>query len=408
MTERRKFTKGTLEALKVPRNRVRYVYDTEVRGLRLAIHPSGRKTFGLLRKFHGRVITYPLGPFPHVTVWQARQEASKKIAAMARGENPRDQLRGATSLTLGEFFEERYLKEHARQNVPLTERQRHDLRLTFQRHLNAWRNRSLVEITRADVERLVQRVGQPQVEIIKVRVGKKIVERNRKRGGPVAANRLLALLSSIFSEARNWGALRSDPPTHGVKKFVEQPRRRLLERGEEFQHFWQALSKEPDADLRHYLVLRLLTGVRERNILAARWADIDLGQKTWQIGQTKNGDPLLVTLSPFVVENVFNQRKREGEWVFPGRNNGGHRLSVTKPWRQFRRRIGIADLQLRDLRRSFASRLAANGTPMDVIAQTLGHRPGSKITASVYALADEDTKRRAVDATVQGMLTEAK
>ncbi len=408
MANRRlKFTKGALTSIQ-PSARIQYIYDTEVRGLRLAIHPSGKRTFGLLRKFRRRVITYPLGEFPHVTVWQARQEASQKIAQMARGENPRDELQGTKNPPLGQFFEERYLKEHTRRNTPLTERQRHELRLTFDRYLAPWRNRQFSAITRVDVERLIKQVGQQRIDTIKVKIKDKTVERKRKHGGHVAANRLLALLSSIFTEAHNWGVLTQESPTRGIKKFDEQPRRRMLERGNEYSQFWKALANEPDRDLRDYLTIRLMTGVRERNILSARWADIDIERARWKIGETKNGDPLLVTLSPFVMENVFCARPRTAPWIFPARWGKGHRVSVAKPWRAFRRNVGMPDLQLRDLRRTFASRLAARGIPMDVIAQTLGHKPGSKITASVYALADEDTKRRAVDGTVTAMLAEAK
>ena len=53
----------------------------------------------------------------------------------------------------------------------------------------------------------------------------------------------------------------------------------------------------------------------------------------------------------------------------------------------------------------FRKQLAA-GVPMDVIAQAMGHKPGSKITASVYALADEELKREAIAATAQRMLSE--
>lgn len=392
--DRRKFTKGALELIPVPKERTYYVYDTEVRGLRLGVHPTKKRTFSLLKKSRGRVVTFPLGEFPHVSIEQARRQASEKIAALARGENPRDELRGTNNPPLGDFFQKRYLKEHTRNNVSLTHQQQHDLQRTFDLYLKPWKNRPLSMILRADVERLMRQIGQPRTE------------RGRKRGGPVAANRLLALLSSIFIDARNWGVFATDPPTRGVKKFHEQPRTRVIERGDEHAKFLTALSTEANRDLRDYLTVRLTTGVRGVNIFAARWEDIDVERKRWKIGQTKNGDPLLVTLSPFVLENVFCARERKGPWVFPARRGNGHLKSLTKSWRRFREQVGMPDLQLRDLRRTFASRLLANGTPMSVIAQAVGHKPGSTITASVYAMADENVKRQAVDSTVTAMLAE--
>jgi integrase len=226
---------------------------------------------------------------------------------------------------------------------------------------------------------------------------------------------LLALVSSIFTEARNWGLHHGDNPARGIQKVAEYARTRLLERRNgELVRFRQALQAETDGDLRLYLMLRLYNGVRESNILSMRWADLDLGQGRWHIGETKNGEPLWVPLSAPAVRELrarasssLGDGGSQFEYVFPGRRHGTHLGTVNKPWRRFRAALGLGDLQLRDLRRTFGSRALAAGVPMDVIAQAMGHRPGSKITASVYALADEELKREAVTATTQKMLAEA-
>jgi integrase len=393
MTDRFKFTKRRLESLESG-TKLTYCYDSEVRGLRLAVHPSGRRTFSLYRKFRRRPMTFPLGEFPHVTIDQARAEAAQKIAQLARGEDPRDTLRNAPA-TLGSFFE-RYVKEHLA-GKPTAQ---HNARLTFDRYLKRWRSRPLTEVRRDDIERLHHEVSKPIV------VEDAKTKRKRRAHGPVAANRLLALISSIFAKARDWNVFNGDNPARGVKKAQEHPRTRVLDRTGEFTRFREALNAEPDADLRLYLKLRLYNGVRERNIFQMRWDVIDLGRHVWQVGQTKNGDPLLVPLAGPVVDELLS-RPRTSDWVFPGRRKGTHLNTLNKRWRAFRAGLELGDVQLRDLRRTFGSRALAAGVPMDVIAQIMGHRPGSKITASVYALADEQLKREAIKSTSQKMLTEA-
>jgi integrase len=365
-----------------------------VRGLRLAVHPSGGRTFGLYKKFRGRAVTIPLGPFPAVTVEQARQQAVERIAQMARGLDPRESLTQSEA-TLGNFFE-RYVREHL-DGKPDAQ---HGARLTFERYLRRWRARPLAEVTRADVERLHREVSKPVV------VEGAKAKTSRQLHGPVAANRLLALISSIFMKARDWGVFNGDNPARGVQRFREHPRTRVLDRNGEFAKFREALEAERDADLRLYLKLRLYNGVRERNILRMRWEDLDLDRRAWRIGVTKNGDPLLVPLANPVLDEL-STRPRTSEWVFPGRRRGRPLGTLNKPWRRFRAALGLGDVQLRDLRRTFGSRALAAGVPMDVIAQIMGHRPGSKITASVYALADEELKREAIMATSRKMLAES-
>jgi integrase len=396
------FTKGRLEKLEAPAEGVAYHYDTVVCGLRLAVHPAtaaypqGKRTFNLYKKFrltHGP-ITLPLGVFPQVSVEQARREAGDKIAMMARGENPRDELKALGEVTLGEFFE-RYLLEHRVHGAAASPTHRHDARKTFDRCLAAWAARPLSRVLRSDVEQL-------HTETVKAR-------------GPCAANRLLALISSIFTEARNWGLHHGDNPARGIEKVAEYARTRLLERRNgELARFRRALQAEKDPDLRLYLILRLFNGIRESNILGMRWADLDLGQRRWLIGKTKNDEPLWVPLSTPAVRELrrrgsrsLGDGKNPSEFVFAGRRHGTHLTTLNKPWRKFRSALELDDIELRDLRRTFGSRMLAAGVPMDVIAQAMGHKPGSKITASVYALADMELKREAVTATTRKMLAEA-
>jgi integrase len=324
-----------------------------------------------------------------MTIEQARGKASELNAQIARGENPRDELKPTGDPTLGEFFD-RYLIEHRPRGNPSTESFQLGVRKAFDRCLTHWRNRRLSEITRADVERL-------HGEIVKAR-------------GPVAANRLVALLSSIFTDARHWGVYHSDNPASGIKKVSENPRTRLLGRDGELAAFRKALEAEPDRDLRLYLMLRLYNGVRQRNIFEMRWTDLDLDRGKWHIGDTKNGDPLLVPLATPTVEELrvrakaFTDGKNTSPFVFPGRHNGEHLGTLNKRWWRFRKALNLGDVQLRDLRRTFGSWALWAGNSREVIAQAMGHRPGSRITASVYAFADDDMKRNTVDATTQKML----
>src|SRR5258706_153416 len=94
--DRRKFgfTKKLLDKLALPTNNQRaYFYDESTRGLALAVTPAGRKVFVLYRKVAGRPERITIGPYPDLTIEQARGKAAELNGAIARGENPASKRR---------------------------------------------------------------------------------------------------------------------------------------------------------------------------------------------------------------------------------------------------------------------------------------------------------------------------
>ncbi|MHB1934198.1 MAG: tyrosine-type recombinase/integrase, partial [Leptospirillum sp.] len=57
---------------------------------------------------------------------------------------------------------------------------------------------------------------------------------------PVQANRVLALLSTLFSKAIIWGYHKGENPCRGITRFREVRRDRFLS-GEELSRFFEAL-----------------------------------------------------------------------------------------------------------------------------------------------------------------------
>ena len=389
------FTKREIEKLSIPATLVAYYYDTRVRGLRIGVHPTtGHRTFSLYRKIKGRPTTFPIGQFPEVSVEDARGKASELNGRIAKGENPRVDLERSSDPTLGEFFE-RYLAEHRVRGKPAGEGWRRDARQRFDLYLKPWAGRHLSEVTRADLERLHTEIATPTVD----------PETGKQARGPVAANRVITrLVAPLFTDARYWGVYGGPNPAAHFKCIPEFPRTRLLNRNGELAAFVQALEAEKDADLRLYLMVRLLNGVRERNILEMRWDDLDLDNGRWRIGQTKTGAPLVVQLAAPTVSELRGRPRADASWVFAGHKRGTHLTTVAKAWRRFRAALGLGDVQLRDLRRTFGSWALYAGVPREAIAAAMGHAPGSRITASVYALPDEVMNRATVDRTTEKML----
>ena len=371
-------TEKLLKKLQPPPRGSRIVYDRELRGFGVRITAAGAVAFILNYRVHGRERRFTIGHRGEMSAEMAREEALRLRQRIREGGDPlteKEHARGVPSMSdLGA----EYLRRHAEPKKAALSL-RDDRRILNAIVLPRLGRFQVSGVTRADVEKLHRELA----------------------GTPVQANRTLSLLSKMFNLAIRWEWTR-DNPVRGIEKFHESPRQRYL-RDDELPGFFRALAAtETDPDLRDYLLMRLLTGVRQRNIFEMRWADLDLEHGRWRIGETKNKDPLLVPLSASIVR-ILAGRPRASEWVFAGQNSGTHVTTMNRAWRTFRRRAGIPDVQLRDLRRTLATHALAGGASMAVIAKGLGHR-STTVTAGVYALVGETAVRAAFEETGQRLL----
>lgn len=379
------FTKKTIEALPRKLTGARaYYWDSKTRGLGIAVTPAGKKTFLLYRKIRGRPERINIGPYPDLSVEQARGRAGELNAAIARGENPAEQKRSARGqMTLAELFDtylEKYAKVHKR-SWRTDEAQ-------FRRYLTHWTHRKLSEIMRPDVRLLHTRVGRSH--------------------GHYAANRLLAMLHKLFAFASEEGWEHPNP-AHGIRRFQEKQRERFLD-AEELRRFFAALSREPNPTNRDFFLTCLLTGARSGNVKSMRWEEINWNRASWTIPEPKNSEPHTIPLVDEALA-VLAARKSdpernpapESEYVFPGRGRTGHLVEPKGRWRQLLRRAKIHDFRLHDLRRTLGSWQAATGASLVVIGKTLGHKRPE--TTAIYARLDLEPVRKALTTATRALLT---
>ncbi len=84
-------------------------------------------------------------------------------------------------------------------------------------------------------------------------------------------------------------------------------------------------------------------------------------------------------------------------WVFPGRTPGKPFSNLNKPWARVRRRAGLDDVRIHDLRRSTGSLMLRGGASLYVTARALRHAD-ARLTASVYGHIGDDPLRAAFEA----------
>jgi integrase len=375
------FTKKLLDKLTSPTNGQRaYFYDSTTRGLTIAVSPAGKKSFVLYRKVAGRPERITIGPYPDLTIEQARGRAAELNGAIARGENPAIERRLVRDeATFVELFAT-YLEHHAKPHKKTW----NDDQGMFDKHLAGWKFRKLSDIRRTDVLALHARIGD--------------------KSGHYAANRVAELVSSMFTKAIEWG-WSGENPAIKIKAFKERKRERFLQ-PEELGKFFRALEAELNETIRDYILLSLFTGARRTNVQEMRWSEINWQAATWRIPETKNGESITVPLSAPAI-NVLEKRKASSntEWVFPGVGATGHLVEPKSAWKRILRRAKIQDLRLHDLRRTLGSWQAATGASLPIIGKSLGHK--SLSATQIYARLNIDPVRAAVDKATDAMLLAA-
>jgi integrase len=256
---------------------------------------------------------------------------------------------------------------------------------------HAWtRKKDPAPDERAIRYKLLPRWGDTPVAAIDRRTVIAYLDEARVTAGPVAANRLHALLSKMF----NFGLQRdlvSFNPVAGIPKNRETPKDRYLSESE----LWTLLRalQGDDGDAAHQVAkLILLTGMRPGEAMDMTWAELD-GDEWYNLraAQVKNGVASRVYLSEPARAVIAGRRLRSdgSAYVFPGLP-GRPLASIRKPLLEIRRATGI-DFTPHDLRRTCATHVARLGFS-DLVPEILNHKPRG--VTSIYNRYRFDKEKR--------------
>jgi integrase len=183
------------------------------------------------------------------------------------------------------------------------------------------------------------------------------------------SNRVLVLLRYVFNLARKWnvpGA--SVNPTAGLATAPEVHHQRFLT-PEETQRLIGSIHMDKNQIAAKAIMLLLLTGARRREVTRARWEDVDWEKRTLLVPVSKSGKPRTIALNAAAIALLRTAASDSASpYIFPTQLSG-----LFCPWNRIRRRAGLADVRLHDLRHSFASFLVNEGVSLYVVQGLLGH-----------------------------------
>lgn len=234
--------------------------------------------------------------------------------------------------------------------------------LTEKKHLRAYRNAELViawwhshfrgmllrDITAEFIQRAV----------------------NTKAGvwAPGTVKRNLEVLGSVLHRAmREWEWLDRVPKFPETQKV--QRRVRWLT-PEEAHRLIQCLPPATAAMAQ----FALATGLRKSNVMRLEWSQVDMARKVCWIyaDQAKAGKDIHVTLNATAMAVLERQRGKHDRFVFVGMRGRPITQIYAEGWAKALKEAGIENFRWHDLRHTWASWLAQEGTPLHVLQEMGG------------------------------------
>lgn len=246
---------------------------------------------------------------------------------------------------------------------------------------------------------------------------------------PATIATLHAILHSAFGLAVEWNAIARNPTDAVRPPRVERREMQVLSVPEIGQLFTAARGDPLEA----LYVLAVTSGLRQGELLALRWRDVDLERAVLEVNGTLTrvgagwsrtrpktpGSYRTVPLSERAVAALRSHRIRMAEQLLPLRQRTEGDVFVFlsplgEPYNGFRiterhfkpllRRAGLREIRFHDLRHAFASLMLSQGTRPDLVSRMLGHSSPA-ITMSVYAHllpGDEAAAMKRLDAALGG------
>lgn len=415
----RRLTKAVVDALR-PTATEYTAFDSKLPGFGVRVRPTGSMSYVAMYRTGGRntpLRKVTIGKVGKLTTEEARKEAEAILAKAELGQDvAHERAKARTEQTVSDLCDI-YLAEGCatkRASTLVSDRGR------IERHIKPLLGRKLIgEVRTADIERFLRDVatGKTAADVKTGKHGRAIV-----RGGKGTATRTTRLLGGIFTFAVRRG-LRADNPVAGVRKYEDGQGDRYLT-ADELQRLGEALREAETTGLpwevslaapgaKHlpkdidaqrtkvdpYAVaairLLILTGCRLREILNLRWEQVNFERGVMLLPDTKTGwKPVLLGAPALQVLDRL-VRVKDCPYVIPGQKPGTPRSDLKRPWDAIRRRAGLNDVRIHDVRHTFASFGASGGIGLTIVGRLLGHKDIK--TTNRYSHLADDPLRRAAD-----------
>lgn len=371
---RLKLTKTAIDNLPVPdKGRITY-WDTELKGFCIRVSRTA-KTYYAKKRVAGKPQWVKIGEHGPFTPVKARKEALKTLSELIKGvdvnrKKAQDRVRGTTlKQAIDEYFTS---KPMLRKSTEKT------YKCLLEEWLPDWMEKPLEEIGKTDVAKRHLRIASQR--------------------SAVTANNVMRTFRAIYNHAQeiSEGALPENPTKrlYHTRQWFQVGRRQTLIKEHELKAWYDAVKEYSNPVAIDALVLLLLTGCREQEILTLQWEDVDMKGKTFTIRAeiAKNHREHILPMSKAVFD-IFNGRLalRENAYVFPGQGGKGNLKELKRAVEAVIEKSKI-HFCIHDLRRTFTS-IAEQEVSYAYLKRLLNHYTGNDVTAGYLIISTEQLRQ---------------
>ena len=396
-----------ISGLETPPKTISY-YDTVETGLMLRHSAAGSKTFCYRYRFSKKKRRYTIGQFPGVSLREARERVRELKVQVNNGIDPQIEKRKKKYQPDSKDFD-KLVDSYKKRYLP-----------------------TLRESTQAEYKRILDNElwselkGLPVTEISEHHIRSILEAKAIDDGSPTMANRIRAVLSSLFKYAiKKLGIKILNNPVKATSPYKsgENKRDRVYSE-EEIKNLWSFFEKQ-DPAIEAIFKMLLLTGQRKTETMRMKWSDIEMEKpyKRTRFDDEGNeySEAFLVNVWTIPAENAKNKRTHEiplskmamviieemreisegGEYVFKSpRKENKPVVSLRSACQRIQKYSKVQDFRLHDLRRTVATYMAESGISPMVIGKVLNHKGLAKensITARYNRHDYMDQKRQALN-----------
>ena len=290
------------------------------KGLFVLIHPNGSKYFRWEYKYEGKRKPLALGIYPETTLRHARDERLKARKLVHEGSDPVKVRRMLKSEKKLELKAERGLDQLSFENVAMEWGRRQSLNQT-EKHAR--------EARRSLENHVFPHIGFKRIDEITTKEVKSLLLDLEGQGKGETSHRVQQRLRSVFQYAimQEWTDRNPASDLHKLLNPVKKQQMKALPL-KEFPNYLQRLDED---NLELHLITRaalkliVMLFVRTRELIEAKWEEVDLESATWRIPaeRMKLRVEHLVPL-PNQALSLFQDLQKitgESEFVFPGDRN---------------------------------------------------------------------------------------
>jgi integrase len=352
------------------------LYCTSVTGFVFERRSSGGGTYYFrFSDAAGRQAQFKIGGEGDITFAAAKKRAVQLRSEVVMGGDPRAKKAEARAVPLFRDLATQHLAD-----AKLYQRSYSTTAMYMNRHvLPRW---GKVRLTDIDSRAISQWLGEKRAEGL----------------APATVEKIRVIFGRSFELGARWGVPGTDKnPVRAVsRKPFQNAREKYLSR-EESIRLREAVAQSQNTQLQHVVGLLLLTGARVRELLDAKWSDVDVGRRSWLIPTSKTGKPRHVPLStPALAIIEALPRFKDCPFLIPNPDTLKPFVSIKHSWQRAIKVAKLPGLRIHDLRHSAASFMVNSGVDLFAVGKVLGH--ASYQSTQRYAHLANDTLLAAVEA----------